>query len=99
MIFQNRPRPLRSNYDLLYKQRLAGGGRPVIKWLKSFFGVTALHESKAMRLQSIENINETKKMLTLDGESEWMLNLCRAPKNGTKECLPNGKPITKSDYK
>lgn len=58
-------------------------------WFKSILGIYAIEETKQMQRDAGANIEETKKLLMLNGEDEWMLNLCRKPKGGGKECLPN----------
>ena len=80
-----------NNYGHLYKQQ--SGGKmidAVLHAISKLLSLDLIRDSRAMRRRTSENIDETNKMLSLDGEERWMLKVCRK-NEGREECLPNEK--------
>ena len=63
----------------------------MIKFIKKVLGFDLIKENRELREESKRNLSETERLLTLNGEETWMLNLCKTDKKGKKECFPDDK--------
>ncbi len=60
-----------------------------ISKLRRLLGIEALNQSQHYREQTTNHIKDVNRMLTLNGEEDWMLNVCRKTGGNKKECYPN----------
>ena len=90
MKIQNTLQKSVNNSDPLFRPQLVDV--KMIKLIKDLFNFSLSskyrEESKRYREEAKRNIAETQRLLTLDGEEQWMLNICRKTKD-SKECYPD----------
>ena len=54
-------------------------------------GLDSLNQSRSLREKVRKDWQEVEEKLHLDGEDDWMLNMCRKKKGSKKECYPDDK--------